>query len=268
MPQTLAGKVAIVTGAGGGFGRAIAARFADEGAAVAVTARTQSQLDQTVAQIAARRGRALAIAGDATDRADVARVVGETERHFGPVSILVSNAGVPGPFGPIGEIDPDEWWAAQAVHLRAPLLFTTAVLPQMKARREGCIMLICSPRAKMVTPNLSAYCLGKTSQARFVQLLAAEVKDFGIVAVAVDPGSAITPMAEATIHSPGAQRWMPEMVANLRRMLAQAGPGRQADAIDGQLAKCAGRCVEIAAGQHPDWNGMYIGRNETADEWK
>jgi NAD(P)-dependent dehydrogenase (short-subunit alcohol dehydrogenase family) len=268
MPQTLAGKVAIVTGAGGGFGRAIAARFADEGAAVAVTARTQSQLDQTVAQIAARRGRALAIAGDATDRADVARVVRETERHFGPVSILVSNAGVPGPFGPIGEIDPDEWWAAQAVHLRAPLLFTTAVLPQMKARREGCIMLICSPRAKMVTPNLSAYCLGKTSQARFVQLLAAEVKDFGIVAVAVDPGSAITPMAEATIHSPGAQRWMPEMVANLRRMLAQAGPGRHADAIDGQLAKCARRCVEIAAGQHPDWSGMYIGRNETADEWK
>src|SRR5579875_641695 len=264
MPQRLAGKVAIVTGAGGGFGRAIAARFAEEGAAVAVTARTQSHLDQTVAQIAARRGRALAIAGDATNRADVAS---EAERHLGPISILVSNAGVPGPFGPIGEIDPDEWWAAQAIHLRAPMLFATALLPQMKARREGCIMLICSPRAKMVTPNLSAYCLGKTSQARFVQLLAAEVKDFGITAVAVDPGSAITPMAEATINSPGAQRWMPEMVANLRRMLAQGGHG-QAGLINAQLARCAERCVEIAAGQHPDWNGMYIGRNETADEWR
>jgi 3-oxoacyl-[acyl-carrier protein] reductase len=263
MAKRLTGKVAIVTGAGSGFGRAIAARLADEGAAVAVTSRTQSQLDETVAQITSRGGRALAITGDATNRADVERVVSETERRFGPVSILVSNAGLAGPFGPIGEIDPDEWWTAQAVHLRAPMLFASAVLPQMKSRREGCIMLISSPRAKMTTPNLSAYCLGKTSQARFVQLLAAEVKDFGIIAVAVDPGSAITQMAEATIKSPAAQRWMPEMVANLKKMIAQ--PASTAEA---QLAKCAERCVEIAAGEHPEWNGMYIGRNETADEWK
>jgi NAD(P)-dependent dehydrogenase (short-subunit alcohol dehydrogenase family) len=267
MSKLLARKVAIVTGAGGGFGKTIAVRFADEGAAVAVTSRTQSQLDETVAHISSRGGRALAIAGDATNRAAVARVVAETQRRLGPVSILVSNAGIPGPFGPIGEIDPDDWWAAQAIHLRAPFLFATAVLPQMKARREGCIITICSPRAKMVSPNLSAYCLGKTSQARLMQLVAAEVKDFGITAVAVDPGSAITQMAEATINSPDAQRWMPEMVANLRRMLAQtiSQPGNHADA---QLEKCAQRCVEIAAGQHPEWNGMYIGRNETADEWK
>ncbi|MDE3111081.1 MAG: SDR family oxidoreductase [Acidobacteriota bacterium] len=269
MSDRLANKVAIVTGAGGGFGRAIAARLADEGAAICVTARAQSHLDETVAQIASRGGRAIAIAGDATNRADVARVVAETERLLGTVSILVNNAGVPGPFGPIGGIDPDEWWAAQAIHLRAPMLFTSAVLPQMKARRDGCILLICSPRAKMVTPNLSAYCLGKMSQTRFVELLAAEVKDFGITAVAVDPGSAITPMAQATIDSPGAQRWMPDMVANLRRMLAQgSGSHRQGGLIDVQLARCAARCVEIAAGQHPNWNGMYIGRNETADEWK
>ncbi len=265
MAKQLEGKVAIVTGAGGGFGRAIAARFAAEGAAVTVTARTESQLNETVAQIASRGGRALAVAGDATNRADVARVVEETQRRFGPVSILVSNAGVPGPFGPIGEIDPDEWWAAQAVHLRAPFLFASAVLPQMKERREGCILTICSPRGKMVTPNLSAYCLGKTSQMRLMQLLAAETRDYGIIVVAVDPGSSITQMAEATINSPGAQRWMPEMVANLRKMVAQTNAQPGSDAM---LEKCAERCVEIAAGEHPEWNGMYIGRNETADEWK
>jgi short-subunit dehydrogenase len=139
------------------------------------------------------------------------------------------------------------------------------VLPQMKARREGCILTICSPRGKMVTPNLSAYCLGKTSQMRLMQLVAAETKDSGIIAVAVDPGSAITQMAERTIESPDAQRWMPEMVANLRRMLAQtnAQPGS-----DTMLENCAQRCAEIAAGQHNDWNGQYIGRNETADEWR
>ncbi len=267
MSKLLAGKIAIVTGAGGGFGRVIAARLAAEGAAVTVTSRTEAQLNETVAQIEAAGGRGLAVVGDATDRADVARVVGETQRRLGPISILVSNAGVPGPFGPIGEIDPDDWWAAQAVHLRAPFLFATAVLPQMKERHAGCIITICSPRAKMVTPNLSAYCLGKSSQARFMQLLAGEVKDFGITAVAVDPGSAITQMAEATINSPDAQRWMPDMVANLRRMLAQT-VGQPGSAAGGQLEKCAQRCVEIAAGLHPEWNGMYIGRNETADAWE
>ncbi|MGH9715479.1 MAG: SDR family NAD(P)-dependent oxidoreductase [Candidatus Acidiferrales bacterium] len=261
MSKLLAGKVAIVTGAGSGFGKTIAMRFAEEGAAVAVTSRTHSQLDETVAQIASRGGRAMAIAGNATNRADVSRVVDETQRHFGPVSILVSNAGLPGPFGPIGAVDPDEWWAAQAVHLRAPFLYISAVLPGMKERREGCIMTICSPRGKMSTPNLSAYCLGKTSQMRLMQFLAAETKDCGITAVAVDPGSAITQMAEHTINSPDAQRWMPEMVANLRKMIAMPGS-------DVMLEKCAQRCVEIAAGEHPEWNGMYIGRNETADEWR
>jgi NAD(P)-dependent dehydrogenase (short-subunit alcohol dehydrogenase family) len=267
MAKRLEGKVAIVTGAGGGFGRAIAARFAEEGAAVAATSRTKSQLDETAKQIISRGGKALAIAGDATNRTDVARVVDETERRFGPVSILVSNAGLPGPFGPIGEIDPDEWWASQAIHLRAPFLFISAVLPQMKELREGCILTICSPRGKMVTPNLSAYSLGKTSQIRLMQLLASETRDSGITAVAVDPGSVITQMAEVTINSPDAQRWMPEMVANLQKMVAQTDSDRRIRS-ETQLAKCAERCVEIAAGLHPEWHGQYIGRNETADEWK
>lgn len=261
MPKQLEGQVAIVTGGGGGFGRAIAARFADEGAAVTVTSRTQSQLDETVAQIESRGGRAAAVAGDATHRADVARVVAETHRRFGPVTIMVNNAGVPGPFGPIGVVDPDDWWAAQAVHLRAPFLFISAVLPAMKERRAGCIITIASPRTKMVTPNLSAYCMGKTAQARLTELLAAEVKDYGITVFAVDPGTTVTQMAEQTIQSPDAQRWMPGMVAMLRSM--QGRPGGEAI-----LARCAQRCVELAAGHHNEWSGTYIGRNDVSEEWK
>lgn len=261
MAGELEGHVAIVTGAGGGFGRAIAERFAAEGAAVTVTSRTKSQLDETVALIQEKGGRALAVAGDATNRADVERVAGETEKVFGPVTIMVNSAGVPGPFGPIGVMDPDEWWAAQAVHLRAPFLFISAVLPGMKERRAGCIITIASPRAKMVTPYMSAYCMGKTAQVRLTELLAAEVKDYGITAFAVDPGSTPTQLADKTIDSPDAQRWMPEMVAKLRSMRGQ--PGGEV-----VLANCAQRCVEIAAGRHNERNGTYIGRNNTADPWR
>jgi NAD(P)-dependent dehydrogenase (short-subunit alcohol dehydrogenase family) len=261
MTKELAGQVAIVTGSGGGFGRAIAVRFAAEGASVTVTSRTKSQLDKTVALIESQGGRAVAVAGDATNRADVARVVEETQRRFGPVTVMINNAGVPGPFGPIGVVDPDEWWAAQAVHLRAPFLFISAVLPAMKERRVGCIITIASPRTKMVTPNLSAYCMGKTAQARLTELLAAEVKDYGITAFAVDPGTTVTQMAEITVNSPDAQRWVPGMVAMLRSVMGRSG----GEAI---LARCAQRCVDLAAGRHNELSGTYIGRNDVSEEWK
>src|SRR5689334_8677883 len=114
----LKGQVALVTGAGRGFGRAIALRLAHEGAAVTVTARTRAQLDETVAQIAAAGGRAHAVVADVTDRAQVERVVAETRARFGGLSLLINNAGVPDPFGPLWTVDPDAWWDAQAVHIR------------------------------------------------------------------------------------------------------------------------------------------------------
>src|SRR5271169_3651730 len=123
MSGLLAGQVAIVTGAGRGIGKGIALRFAAEGAAVAVTSRNRTQLDQVVGEIESSGGRGLAVAGDVTKREDVARVVRATEQKLGGVTLLVNNAGIAGPYGPIGIVDPDQWWAAQEVHLRAPLLF-------------------------------------------------------------------------------------------------------------------------------------------------
>ena|ERR1039458_6436059 len=263
VPGELKDRVAIVTGGGGGFGRAIALRFAAEGAAVAVTSRTRAQLDETVALIESADGRGFAVTGDATNRADVTRIVQETERKFGPVTIMVNNAGVPGPFGPIGVVDPDEWWAAQAVHLRAPFLFITAVLPGMIERQGGCVITIASPRAKMVSPNLSSYCMGKSAQARLTELLGKEVRQHGIVVFALDPGSARTQLADQTMESPEAQRWVPEMVARLRAMQGQ--PASNAELV---FAKCAQRCVELASGRHDALSGTYMGRNHVTEEWR
>jgi NADP-dependent 3-hydroxy acid dehydrogenase YdfG len=141
---------AIVTGAGRGFGRAIATRLAREGFAVALTARSEAQLAEVASEITASGGRALAIAADVTDRSAVTRVVEEAERRLGPITLLVNNAGVPGPFGPLWAVDPDEWWASQAVHIRAPLLFLRAVLPGMTQRRSGRVIVVSAKASRLV----------------------------------------------------------------------------------------------------------------------
>src|SRR6185503_17084171 len=125
----LDGQVALVTGAGRGFGRAIAERFAEEGAAVALVARSLAQIDEVANAIRATGGNAIGIRCDVTDAASVEHAAVKTEELLGPIDLLVNNAGVPGPFGPIWQVDPDEWWRSQAIHIRAPMLFMHHVLP-------------------------------------------------------------------------------------------------------------------------------------------
>ena len=113
--QALHGQVALVTGGGRGIGRGIALAFAEEGAAVSVMSRSLPELAETVALIESAGGRALAVTGDVTSRSDVDSVFASTEQTLGPVDILVSNAGITGPFAPISEADPEEWWRTQEV---------------------------------------------------------------------------------------------------------------------------------------------------------
>jgi NAD(P)-dependent dehydrogenase (short-subunit alcohol dehydrogenase family) len=256
---SLSGHVAIVTGAGRGFGQAIATRLAAEGAAVTLTSRTTSQLAESVARIEAGGGKALAVAGDVTRAEDVARVVSSTRDRFGPVTLLVSNAGVPDPFGPLWEIDPEKWWAAQAVHVRAPMLFMREVMPEMVARRAGCIIIVSALASRVVAPNLSAYCVGKIAQVRLVEQAAAEAREHGVKAFAIDPGFVITALAESTMKSPDAQRWLPGMVKRLHE--------RKASSDSGDLERCAQRCVDLASGRYDALSGNYMELDDDLDAW-
>jgi NAD(P)-dependent dehydrogenase (short-subunit alcohol dehydrogenase family) len=258
MTRQLEDQIAIVTGAGRGFGRSIARRLAAEGAAVALVARTAPQLEAVAGEIAAAGGRALAIAADVTEGADVARVLRETEGHFGPVTLLVNNAGVPGPFGPIWTVDPAAWWAAQRLHILAPLLFLQAVLPGMTTRRAGRVIIVSAIASRLVAPYLSAYCVGKIAQTRITEEAAAETRALGVSVFAIDPGFVFTGMAEATMNSPDAQRWLPGMVERLRQK--QGAPDRDAD-----LARCAGRCVELASGRYDALSGRYFELGDDLD---
>jgi len=259
MAGMLAGQVAIVTGAGRGIGKAIALRFAAEGAAVGLTARTKVQIDRTLAQIEAAGGRGSAVEGDATNRADVERIVREIEAKLGGTTILVNNAGIAGPYGPVGVVDPDAWWAAQELHILAPMLFMTAVMPGMIARRAGRIVMISSPRSYKLTANLSAYSLGKAAQNKLAELVANEGKPHGVQAFSVDPGSIMTDMADETMNSPDAQRWVPQMVERLHELRGTQSPE------DG-MQWCTDRCVALASGRYDALSGRYIDRTDDPDE--
>lgn len=251
MAGKLAGQAAIVTGAGRGFGRAIALGMAAEGAAVTVTARSKDEIDRTAAQIAQGGGRAQAVAGDVTNRADVARVVDAAQRQFGPATLLINNAGVAWPFGPVWAVDPDEWWAAEAVHVRGALLYMNAVLPGMVERRGGHIITIAAYAGQRVAPNLSAYCVAKSAQMRLTEHVAAETKEYGVAAFAIEPGTAITELAEGTMASPEAQRWLPAMVERLRGLKAQQNEAEV-------FARCVEMCVDLASGRYDALSGRFL----------
>jgi len=258
MTRELQGQIALVTGAGRGFGKAIAKRLAGEGASVAVTSRTQSELDGVVAEIQAAGGKALAVAADVTDLTAVARVVSETQSRLGSISLFINNAGVPGPFGPMWEIDPDVWWRSQGVHIRAPLLFLREVLPSMFQRESGRVIIVSAIASRMVAPYLSAYCVGKIAQTRIVEELAAETKGRGVSAYAIDPGFVFTGIAEETMNSPDAQRWLPQMVGRLRARKDEKGS-------DTDLYRCAQRCVDLASGKYDGLSGKYMELTDDLD---
>jgi NAD(P)-dependent dehydrogenase (short-subunit alcohol dehydrogenase family) len=248
---SLAGETAVVTGGGRGFGRAIAQGLAAAGAAVTVTARSRNQLDETVALIDRAGGRAFAVAGDVTNRADVTRVVEAAEEQFGPATILVNNAGVTGPFGPVWTNDPDEWWGAQAVIVRGTLLFMHAVMPGMVVRGRGTVVNVSALGGQWFAPKLTGYAVAKSSQIRLSEHAAAEAKEYGVSVFSIEPGTVYTDMTEHTIQSPDAQRWVPHMVEYLKNLKATADPAPG-------LARCAEMCVLLASGRYAALSGRFL----------
>lgn len=246
----LNGQVALVTGAGRGFGKAIALRYAKEGAAVAVTARSAAELDAVVAEITSGGGTALAVPADIALSADISRLVATTQSKLGPLSLIVSNAGVPGPFGPLWVNDPETWWRAQEVHIKGPMVLMHAALPGMVERRKGRVIFVSAIASYLTVSGLSAYCIGKAAQRRLAELLAFETKEHGLAVFSIDPGFVFTQLAEETMNAPDAQRWLPQMVARLKEMKA-------GNPIDADLEKCAQRCVDLASGKYDALSGCY-----------
>ena len=184
----LANKVAVITGGGRGIGRAIALQFAKEGAAVAVAARTKSEIESVVEQVRSVGGRAAAVTADVADEAHCRRVIEVATEEFGRVDILVNNAGEYGPVKPVEEINPTEWDRVIAVHLRGAYLLTRLALPAMYARGTGVILNISSLSAKSAFAWGSPYAAAKAGMLGLTRVVAAEAARKGVRVNAICPG--------------------------------------------------------------------------------
>jgi NAD(P)-dependent dehydrogenase (short-subunit alcohol dehydrogenase family) len=184
----LQNHVALITGSGRGIGRAIALLFAKEGASVFLTARTHDQLASTVAEISNAGGQAAFAVADVAKEEDCRRIVASAREKFGPVSILVNNAGHYGPVVPVEEYRLADFDNVIAVHLRAAFVLAQRVLPEMYAHERGVILNISSLSAKSAFSWGSAYAAAKAGMLGLTRVTAAEAARKGVRVNAICPG--------------------------------------------------------------------------------
>jgi len=190
----LPGKVAIITGGGRGLGRSVALAFGKEGAKVVMAARTKEEIEHVATELRSLKREALAIPTDASDEKQVNHMVQRTLEAFGTVDILVNNAAVRGPIGPIQEISLAAWKQTIKTNLTSVFLCTKAVLPIMMGKKQGKIINVAttmSPR-----PNLTPYMVAKAGVIHFTKQLSRELKDYNIQVNAIHPGVMDTRMQE------------------------------------------------------------------------
>ncbi len=211
------GKVAIITGASSGIGKAAATLFAANGAAVVLIARRQEPLDQLVRDIRANGGRALAIVGDVAEDRTHQNAVAAAQSAFGGLHIGFNNAGMVGAIKPLAEIEPQEWLEVMSVNLTAAYLGARAQIPAMLEQGAGALVFTGSFVGNSVgLPGMGAYAAAKAGLMGLVRAITADYAAAGIRANALLPGGTATEMAGDT-----AQR---EWAANLHAMKRIAEP--------------------------------------------
>jgi NADP-dependent 3-hydroxy acid dehydrogenase YdfG len=190
-------KAAIITGGGTGIGQAIAIAFAEAGARVVVTGRREDKLKETVAAT----GRADTIrhfVADVANREQVNALVDWTTRELGQVDILVNNAGVNVVKRQVAELTPDSWDYIMSVGATGVYNTVHAVLPQMRARKDGVIILISSLSGVRPSPlGGAAYSAAKHAAGAFMAVLGVEERENGIRATVIAPGEVNTPLLNA-----------------------------------------------------------------------
>ena len=190
--EILKGKLALVTGAGRGIGKAVALSLAQSGCRMILAARSREQLEEVQREICARDGDARAIPADLIRDEEIARLVEESQAS-GSVDILINNAGW-GKRAPVVKGSVDDWDRTFAVNLRAPMILAKMLVPAMIAKGEGAVINIGSVSGKTGEANGAAYAASKFGLIGFTQSLYEEVREHGIKVSVILPGYVDTPL--------------------------------------------------------------------------
>jgi NAD(P)-dependent dehydrogenase (short-subunit alcohol dehydrogenase family) len=191
--NNLEGKVAIVTGAGRGIGKAVSVSLAKAGCRVVLAARTREQIEAVQKEILSQGGDALAIPTDLTADEDIQRLVEASQSKWGAADILINNAGW-GKRAPVVGASLTDWDQTFRLNLRAPMVLAKALLPNMIAKREGAVINIGSVSGKTGEANGAAYSASKFGLIGFTQSLYEEVREHGIKVAVILPGFVDTPL--------------------------------------------------------------------------
>jgi 3-oxoacyl-[acyl-carrier protein] reductase len=251
----LDGQVALVTGGGRGIGADIARELASAGAKVAVAARTREQVEQVADEIGG-----LALEVDVTGRAEVERMVKETERELGPIDLLAANAGIGSGGDELWESDPAEWWRTFEVNVLGVYLTARAVIPGMLERGRGRIVVTGSGAGYLPGASSTGYTSSKAAANRLAETLAESLRDTPVRVFLISPGLVRTEMTES--HFADEAPWTPpELAPQLVRVLASgradALAGRYLHAEHDDIEDLIGRAHEI---REQDLNAIRLRR--------
>jgi short-subunit dehydrogenase len=191
--MTWQGRVVLVTGASSGIGKGLAAELARRGAQVGLLARRSDLLEEIVNKISAQKGKAIALPADVRDAAEVRTAADRLRSEYGPVDVLIANAGVGGTTSAI-ELAPTEVARVIDVNLLGAVNSVAAVVPEMIQRKEGQLVAISSLSAYRGLPKSAAYCASKAALSSFFESLRIDLKGKGVDVTIIHPGFIKTPL--------------------------------------------------------------------------
>lgn len=247
----LSGMVALVSGGGRGLGRLLSTTLAERGAAVGLIARSACELASTVEEITGAGGLAAAAMADVTDEAASAAAVESVRQRLGPIDVLLNNAGISGPIGPLWQIDAGQWWRTIEVNLGGAFALTRLVLPDMIANGRGRIINITSHAGAYRWPLVSGYVASKAALIKLTETLAAETRRHGVTVFSVHPGLLPIGLGDAALASTASPDTPQGRVYGWIRGQIDSGRGSDPD-----LA--ARLILELAAGKGDRLSGRHL----------
>jgi NAD(P)-dependent dehydrogenase (short-subunit alcohol dehydrogenase family) len=260
--------VALITGGGRGIGRMVAVDLARAGIAVGVIARSESDLAETAAMIYGAGGVGWAAMADVTNASDLRKAIGVIRRALGPIDLLVNNAGIVGPIGPLWEVDSDEWWQTFDVNLRGTVLASQMVIPEMVATGKGRVINMSSQAGVHRWPLVSAYSVSKAAIAKLTENVAHETRRHGVSVFSVHPGLLPVGMSETIERSEPTTAYEAHIRAWTLNELAKRDADDPRDAV-ALIRRLASGDADVLSGRHlsvrDDLDALLEHHNEVRD---